>query len=279
MPCLRPSNPVSDKPSISPIPVLSTGDPVQKANAARRFRASFLNGRGVKLTSPVDAPARPERPRLVPPSQVARRGLGKAEGRAALLHAIAHIELNAIDLAADMIARFADAPELKPHRDAFIHDWSSVCDDEARHFLMINDRLGELGFAYGDFDAHNGLWDAAIATQGDLAARLAVAPLVLEARGLDVTPGMIEKLTQAQDHASADILKIIYSEEIGHVSIGMRWFSYVARARKKDAEPLFHQLVSRHFKGRVKPPFNREAREKADFPASFYTKLANVSEI
>lgn len=260
--------------------VLSTGDPVKKARNARAFRAFVLadpHGPTDQTATLTDRPARPERPRLVPPSRVARRGLGKAEGRAALLHAIAHIELNAIDLAADMIARFSHAPELSEARTEFVRDWSSVCDDEARHFLMIQTRLNELGSSYGDFDAHDGLWDAALATKDNLAARLAIAPLVLEARGLDVTPGMIEKLTQAEDHASADILKIIYKEEIAHVATGMRWFSYVAEKRSLDPESFFHELVRQYFKGRVKPPFNREAREKAGFPASFYSELAYSS--
>lgn len=244
---------------------------------ARRFRRSVLDGNIDVPYAPSDSPARPIKPDLVPPHKVARRGLGKPSGRAALLHAIAHIELNAIDLAADMVARFGQDPLLGTHAPLFIKDWSLVCDDEARHFLMLQTRLQELGHEYGDFEAHNGLWNAAMDTKGDIAARLAIAPLVLEARGLDVTPGMIERLTQAGDHASADILKVIYSEEIAHVATGMRWFNFVAKMRNADPESFFHTLVRTYFKGRVKPPFNREAREKADFPASFYTNLATLN--
>ena len=173
-----------------------------------------------------------------------------------------------------MIARFADSPEVSNLRDVFIADWSSVCDDEARHFVMICDRLAELGFAYGDFPAHGGLWDAAINTRGDIAARLAVAPLVLEARGLDVTPGMIEKLIQAGDEQSASVLEIIYEEEIGHVAIGMRWLRHVADHRGLEPHSLFRRMVQTFFGNNLRPPFNKSARAQAGFPLSYYNDLS-----
>lgn len=260
---------------VSALSVLVTADPLAKAQAARDFRAAVLAGRALIPCDPPDSPARPQKPDLVPASQLARRQLGSPEGRAALLHAIAHIELNAIDLAMDMIARFAHAPDIIGETDDFVCDWSSVANDEARHFVMIEERLTELGFSYGDFPAHGGLWDAAMATRSDVAARLAIAPLVLEARGLDVTPGLIEKLDQARDTHSADILKIIYEEEVGHVAIGMKWLRYTARVRKVDPETLFKTMVTEFFNGRIRPPFNHVARSKAQFPLSYYTGIVS----
>lgn len=262
--------------NVSALCVLYEGDPWEKARKAREFRRAVLSGAGLSCETPPDRPARPERPPLVSPRELRRRRLGSPEGRAALLHAIAHIELNAIDLAADMIARFADTPDVADRRDDFIADWSSVCDDEARHFVMISDRLGELGFAYGDFPAHDGLWDAAMNTRFDIAARLSVAPLVLEARGLDVTPGMIVKLDQASDRQSAAVLEIIYEEEVGHVAIGMQWLQHVALHRGKDSRTLFRGMVREHFRGAVKPPFNHAARLKAGLKLSFYEDLATL---
>lgn len=259
--------------TVSAAAILTEGDPWAKAKKAHAFRRAVLNGTSVSGAMPPDHPARPTRPALVSPRELRRRRLGSPEGRAALLHAIAHIELNAIDLAADMIARFSDAPDVAKDRDAFIADWSSVCDDEARHFVMITDRLEELGFAYGDFPAHNGLWDAAMQTNADIAARLSIAPLVLEARGLDVTPGMIVKLDQANDRKSASVLEIIYAEEVGHVAIGMKWLQHVAAYRGKDSQILFRGMVREHFRGAIKPPFNHEARDKAGLKLSFYEGL------
>jgi uncharacterized ferritin-like protein (DUF455 family) len=164
-----------------------------------------------------DSPGRPDRPELVNPRDVKRRRLGSIEGRISLLHAIAHIEFNAINLAADMVARFSMDPRINDeNRYQFVSDWVSVCNDEARHFSMIEERLIELGNSYGDLPAHNGLWEAAISTKDDLAARLVIAPMVLEARGLDVTPKMIENLRKSGDGISADILTTIYNEEIAN---------------------------------------------------------------
>lgn len=258
-----------------PLAVLSEGDPRIKAQRAREFRASILGSdvSGAFVSEVPDRPARPDRPPLVQPRELAKRGLGSVEGRAALLHAIAHIELNAIDLAADMVARFSGVSEITGSRAAFLADWSSVCDDEARHFVMVADRLEAMGHSYGEFPAHDGLWDAAYKTRHDIAARLAIAPLVLEARGLDVTPGMIAKLEQAGDMDSAAVLQVIYDEEIGHVAIGMRWFRHVAENRGRPAKELFQDMVREHFGGSLKPPFNRDARGLADFPEDFYAEF------
>ena len=188
----------------------------------------------------------------------------KRQRRIALLHALAHIELNAIDLAWDIAARFPGQPR------AFYDDWVAVGADEARHFLMLSDRLDACGAAYGDLPAHDGLWQAAMDTADDLLARLAVVPLVLEARGLDVTPAMIERLERAGDDASAAILAVIYREEVGHVATGMRWFMHVCGERGVEPETTWKAIVAQRFRGRIKPPFNIEARERAGLPASYY---------
>lgn len=222
-----------------------------------------------------DRPARPDRPELKPPGQVPRRRLGTVAGRVALLHAVAHIEFNAIDLAFDMVARFSgDARFSKDERHAFITDWIGVGDDEARHFLLLRERLAALGGDYGDLPAHDGLWSAAEATANDLAGRLAVAPMVLEARGLDVTPGMIERLKSADDQDSAAALTVIYTEEIAHVAAGRRWFETVCKADGEDPEARFQALVRRYFRGDLKRPFNTPARDRAGIPQDWYEKLA-----
>ena len=257
--------------------VLLTADSREKALSARQFRSEWIKNPIIgKLVEPLpEQPARPVVPRLVPPSKVPRRRLGSPSGRSALLHAVAHIELNAIDLAADMVARFTHHDDISPaDRPEFVSDWSQVCGDEARHFFMINDRLEELGVAYGDHPAHNGLWEAAQSTCDNFPARVAIAPLVLEARGLDVTPGMIKKLNQVGDDKSAAILQVIYEEEIAHVATGAKWFQYLARRHNEQPESWFHYLVRNHFKGRVKSPFNEKARTLAGLSRAFYEPLA-----
>lgn len=260
------------------IGVLNTAEPLEKAARALDVQAQWKKGAlvfdpGGAAAAP-DRPARPERPELVPPAKVPRRRLNTPAGRAALLHAVAHIEFNAIDLAFDLVARFAHAGELDGEaRRAFITDWLGVGADEARHFMMVSQRLSELGSRYGALGAHDGLWSAAMATSDDIAARLAIAPLVLEARGLDVTPGMIERLEAAGDPDSAAILKIIYAEEIGHVAAGRRWFGHVCAARGEDARTRFHELVRTRFPGGLKLPVNALAREAAGLEAAFYEPL------
>jgi uncharacterized ferritin-like protein (DUF455 family) len=221
--------------------------------------------------APPHRPARPARPELrLPRDMPKRRSGGAPASRVALLHAVAHIELNALDLACDLIARFGSAAL---PRD-FFDDWLRVADEEASHHGLLAKRLAAHGAAYGDLPAHDGLWQAAEATAHDLLARLAVVPLVLEARGLDVTPVMIAGLDKAGDAESAAVLRIIYRDEIGHVAIGRRWFDAVCTERGLAPEPAYQDLVRRHFRGRLKPPFNASAREAAGLPAAFYEVLA-----
>lgn len=254
--------------------VLNAGDPAAKTAAAHRTAAQLANGAPIgnpfSVKAP-QAPARPEKPCLAPPGDVPRRRFGSEAGRAALLHAIAHIEFNAIDLAFDMAVRFSgEIVNLNLDVEAFIADWIKVGDDEARHFGLIAARLEQFGVSYGDMPAHNGLWEAAADTAENLSARLAVAPLILEARGLDVTPDMIERLRAAGDEESADILNIIYEDEIGHVACGQRWFHKVCKALNREPADEFVALRTAYFKGVLKPPFNHEARAKAGLPRSFY---------
>lgn len=257
------------------VSVLCASDPETKCINALMTRRLAANqpdsGRSRREISIPDRPARPLKPALVPPVDVPRRRMSTAPGRFALLHAVAHIEFNAIDLAFDMAARFAsEIDKLGLDYHGFIDDWFSVGQDEARHFKMISDRLGDLGGAYGDLPAHDGLWDAALDTRDGVLARLAVAPMVLEARGLDVTPGMIEKLTAAGDALSADILATIYKEEVAHVALGVKWFNLICAKRQLIPETVFKDLVKQSFKGKLKPPFNHEARTAAGLPEAFY---------
>lgn len=214
---------------------------------------------------------------LRPPRDMPRRrALGSRAGRIALLHALAHIELNAIDLGWDIVARFADAALPRGVFDArsFFDDWVGVAAEEASHFELLRARLADFGACYGDLPAHDGLWEAASATADDLLARLAVVPLVLEARGLDVTPAMAARLDSAGDRQSAAILRHIYAQEIGHVAVGVRWFDRVCGTRGLDPAAVFRERVERCFKGDLKAPFNREARAAAGFPADYYEPLA-----
>jgi uncharacterized ferritin-like protein (DUF455 family) len=254
------------------VDILQAIDPATKARlshaAAARWRAREMTA---GAATPPDRPARPARPVLLSAAEMPKRKAGVAlRGRIALLHALAHIELNAIDLAWDLIARFG-APDLPRE---FFDDWVGVADQEAAHFELLAARLAELGAGYGDLPAHDGLWQAANDTAGDLLARLAVAPLVLEARGLDVTPAMIATLRRNTDEASAAVLEVIYREEIGHVAAGKRWFDWVAARRGLDPATAFQALVRRHFRGRLKPPFNEAARAEAGLESAYYAPLA-----
>ena len=252
--------------------VLLTAEPRAKAAASRAMAAAWGAGAvepAFEVAMP-DVPARPARPELLPPNRMPKRGkAGSTRSRFALLHALAHIELNAIDLAWDIVGRFgAGLPR------AFVDDWVRVGDDEARHFLLLDDRLRELGGGYGDLPAHDGLWQAAAATAHDLPARLAVVPQVLEARGLDVTPAMIARLSAAGDERSAQILEIIYRDEITHVAAGNRWFRWACDSNGSSPAETFRALVSAHFRGELKPPFNDLARSEAGLTPDFYHSLA-----
>lgn len=222
-----------------------------------------------------DRPGRPPLPVLLPPRQMPKRSTGGEKGRIALLHSLAHIELNAVDMTWDLVGRFVHAPV--PH--SFFDNWVQVGLEEAKHFDLLADRLVKLGTPYGQLPAHDGLWQAAQATGHDLLARLAVVPLVLEARGLDVTPGMIDSLLAAGDRASADILEIIYRDEKRHVAFGAKWFRFMCEREGLAPEPTFHHLVRTNFRGPVKPPFNDKARSEAGLTPGFYRPLAAVGAI
>jgi uncharacterized ferritin-like protein (DUF455 family) len=211
---------------------------------------------------------RPERPELVSPAQLPRRSLGTVEGRQALIHAIAHIEFNAINLGLDAALRFSGMP------DDYYRDWLRVAADEARHFSMLNNRLNELGLAYGDLPAHNGLWEMAEKTAHDVLIRMALVPRVLEARGLDVTPGMIQRLKSAGDTTSVGLLEIILQEEEAHVAIGSRWFRKLCGQRGLEPERTFRQLLEDYFTGALRGPFNNAARLRAGFSAKELDDLA-----
>lgn len=255
--------------------VFCTADAGQKAQSARAMFKSWDAGlleQAKCQSNLVDRPARPNSPEVrLPADMPKRRRGGTLENRKSLLHAIAHIELNAIDLAVDMIARFG--ADMGPD---FVTDWVSVANDEARHYQLLEKRLIELNSFYGALPAHDGLWQAAYATRYSVDARLAVVPMVLEARGLDVTPMMIQRLKAGGDPESARILTIIYTEEIRHVAIGTKWFRYQCLKQNKKPEPYFHELVRRYFHGNLKPPFNHPARNEADMPRDFYEPLAQI---
>ena len=239
------------------------------ALAATVSEGSFVRERQFK-TVPVSHPGRPPKPLLVDPSEVPRRRLGSDAGRAALLHAVAHIEFNAINLALDAVCRFQEMP------DAYYDDWISVAADEARHFQLVTRRLAELGCSYGDFPAHNGLWEMAEKTADSCLVRMALVPRVLEARGLDVTPGMMRRLRQAGDEASAAVLEIILDEEVRHVAIGSRWFVYCCRLEGKEPGTTFLELLKLRYPGAVRGPFNRHARMQAGFTAGEMAALEAV---
>jgi uncharacterized ferritin-like protein (DUF455 family) len=221
---------------------------------------------------PIRMPGRPGRPLLVHPRDLPRRGFGSTEGRAAFVHAVAHIEFNAIDLAWDAVYRFRGMP-----RDYYA-DWIGVANDEARHFSMLRARLRELGHDYGDFDAHNGLWEMAEKTAHDGLARMALVPRVLEARGLDVTPGMIVKLRGLGDHATADILETILREEVAHVAAGSRWYRWHCERAGIEPNAKFRELLREYATGVLHKPFNIQARREAGFDAEELEGLLAVAE-
>lgn len=238
---------------------------------ARRWHARRLSLRSPLDTLPPERPGRPEKPELVPPTQVVRRSLHSRRGRIALLHAIAHIELNAIDLALDIVARFAASPMPQ----SFFDGWMQVAFEEAKHFNLVRQRLQALDADYGDMPAHDGLWQAAHDTRNDLTARLAVVPLILEARGLDVTPSLRAKMREVGDHDTAAVLDVIYEDEKKHVAIGAKWFRFICAREGKDPAETFRLLVRANFRGGLKPPFNDLARAAAGLTPTFYRALTS----
>jgi len=230
---------------------------VEKLHAAVEAGASYMDA--ASPVPPVDRPGRPDRPVLMSPAKMQRRRLGSLAGRVALVHAIAHIEFNAINLALDAACRFRDMPE------PYYHDWISVAADEARHFQLLSRRLEELNAAYGDCPAHNGLWEMAELTADSCLVRMALVPRVLEARGLDVTPGMMERLRLTGDFKSASALETILAEEVRHVAIGSNWYRYCCEREGLAPIPTFLQLLKTHYSGKVRGPFNKNARLEAGF--------------
>lgn len=252
--------------------VLQAAASADKVKAARAAARDWRLGRlafAFDVAMP-DRPARPARPELLPPNRMPKRGRGGSErGRIALIHALAHIEFAAIDLAFDAVGRFGEA-----FPRGFTDDWMRVGADEAMHFALLDRRLKALGSFYGAMPAHDGLWDAAAETAHDPLARLAVVPMVLEARGLDVTPSTIERFVAVNDGVTARILTRILNDEVRHVRAGTRWFESMCRERRIAPETTWQALVTRYFRGLLKPPFNDSARDSAGLSRDYYQPLA-----
>jgi uncharacterized ferritin-like protein (DUF455 family) len=259
------------------VEVLTTADPQAKTALSRAHAARWLASRAagaplpVGQATPPDAPARPARPELLPPRDMPRRRPGSREGRLALVHAVAHIELNAVDLHWDIVARFTHIAMPA----GFYDDWVRAADDEARHFGLLTDVMRGWGSDYGALPAHAGMWRAAQDTAHDLPARLAVVPMVLEARGLDVTPQMIETFRAAGEAAAVAALETIQADEVSHVAYGSKWFNFLCGRHDQDPKEVFHALVRRHFHGALKPPFDEPRRAEAGLPPDFYWPLAD----
>ncbi len=241
-----------------------------KADAVRSFAKTLAStseiihtkAQFLKYLSAVEMaviPGRPDKPALVSPLSVKKRAMNTQEGRAALIHALAHIEFNAINLALDAIWRFDDMP------DAYYLDWLKVADEESDHFTLLNQHLTTLGYTYGDFNGHNSLWEMVDRTKGDVLARMALVPRTMEARGLDASPALRHKLAQAGDVKAAEILDIILRDEIGHVAIGNVWFNYVCEQRGLSPIATFEALSIAYSAPKLRPPFNLDARRKAGF--------------
>lgn len=248
--------------------LLQTDSPQSKADAvlALQHDSSVIDTQAV-WCEPANLPGRPARPILVHPSQLKTRAVGTLEGRAGLIHALTHIEANAINLALDVMWRFAGMPV------DFYLDWWRVAQEEAQHFSLLNAHLSNLGFAYGDFPAHDGLWDMAERTKEDVMARMALVPRTLEARGLDATPGVRNRLVSVGDQAGAKILDIILRDEIGHVAIGNHWFRYLCAKQPLDPQEVYKMLTARYRAPVLKGPFNIEARRMAGFSEAELTLL------
>ena len=252
--------------------VLMQADPRAKANQSielyQQWQATEtalseqqLSGPSQSTVRILEHPGRPPKPELVEAKQLARRGLGSLAGRVALLHSLAHIEFNAINLALDAVYRFRGLPA------AYVEDWLKVASDEGQHFLLLADRLETLDSHYGALPAHDGLWEMARRTDHDILVRMALVPRILEARGLDVAPPMIVKLEAQGDEASSKILHRIYTDEITHVEIGNRWFRYICEQRGLDGAAVFRDLLKGHASGYLRSPYNDEARLEAGFTA------------
>lgn len=251
-------------------------DPLAKVDAVGALRAR-ATADGLRdgawhpervFDAPADLPGRPARPELVEPRGLERRSMSTPLGRTVLLHALAHIEFNAINLALDAVWRFPRLPE------AFYADWLKVAAEEARHFSLLRERLADYGHAYGDFPAHNGLWEMCERTRDDVLARMALVPRVLEARGLDASPPIRARLKQAGDDASAAILDVILRDEVGHVRIGNHWFRHLCGERGLDPHAAWRELADRYRAPRLRGPFNLDARRSAGFDDAELDALA-----
>lgn len=253
---------------------LRASEPAAKIACVHGLQADWLAGRvdaeSDVARAPIDQPGRPARPERVSPHQVPRRRADTVAGRAALVHALAHIEFNAINLALDAAHRFAGMPA------AYYADWLRVADEEALHFDLLNTHLVTLGHGYGDFTAHDGLWDMALKTAHDPLVRMALVPRVLEARGLDATPLIVDKLKAANDTRMVEILAVIERDEIGHVAIGSHWFGWLCSARGVEPDATFRQLLVEYDAPPLKPPFNLAARRAAGFSESELTWLSGL---
>ncbi|WP_306005571.1 ferritin-like domain-containing protein [Aquicoccus porphyridii] len=259
------------------IDVLTCADGREKTARSHAHAAAWFAARDAGTPIPVGRadpplrPARPARPELRDPRDVPKRKPGSPQGRIALLHAVAHIELNAVDLHWDIIARFTDIP-MPP---GFYDDWVRAADEESKHFNLMCDCLEDMDSHYGALPAHAGMWRAAEDTTEDIMGRLAVVPMVLEARGLDVTPGMIDIFRKAGADQAVAALETIYAEEVGHVAYGSKWFHFLCGRHDIDPRDEFHRLVRHYFRGSLKPPFNAEKRAEAGLPPDFYWPLAD----
>ena len=254
---------------------LAERDATRKAEGVRLLAQAWLaNEIGLDthaaLTAMQSIPGYPVKPELVAPRLVKRRSMITTEGRAILIHALAHIEFNAINLALDAIWRFAGMPQ------DYYSDWMHVADEEALHFSMLNGHLQSQGYAYGDFPAHSSLWEMAAKTQHDILARIALVPRTMEARGLDATPQVRAKLAQAGDMAAAAILDIILRDEIGHVAIGNRWYNWLCEQRGLETVSTYARLAAEYQAPVMLGPFNLEARRAAGFSESELDALSNV---
>lgn len=243
---------------------LLANDPADKAARVARMAAAQRAGSmsldaSAELSATGAIPGRPARPELVPPRLVGRRSMATVEGRAMLIHALAHIEFNAVNLALDALWRFPGMPA------QYYTDWLRVSDEEAKHFSMLAAHLQSLGYQYGDFAAHDSLWEMVEKTTGDIVARMALVPRTLEARGLDAIPPLRAKLAQAGDLAAAAILDVILHDEVGHVEIGNRWYGYLCQQRDLDPRSTYDELAVRYRAPVPKGPFNLEARRRAGF--------------
>ncbi len=234
-------------------------DPNLKAQAALALDLSLPVGALDSLSAPTAGPGRAARQLLVPHTQLKAKSMTTPEGQAMLVHSIAHIELNAIDLALDVVWRYAGMPE------SFYTDWVRIAQEEAKHFSLLRQHLVDLGFDYGDFPAHNTLWDMAERTQGDILARIGIVPRTMEARGLDASPGVKNKLVSVGDHRAGEILDIILEDEIGHVAAGNRWYRHLCKERGLDPVRTYAELIAQYDAPKLRPPFNMAARRLAGF--------------